>query len=110
MTININDEKISINKREIKLLSHALKKLTEESRDVQRIANGDKRTKTLIKIYLTENIKIIFKKPIDIIVFIIPLIEKKVSDSSSMDINEFEISIKFEKAIYFLQYFLLMKK
>ena len=79
--------------------SQDIKKCLVDSFAVQRIAKGDRSTNTFIKIYLTENMKIKFKKPIDTMVLIIPSIEKKLCDSFSIDIIESSILIRFEKQI-----------
>ena len=99
ITIRIRDENSSINNSETKLLNHDLKSDEVESIDVQSMAKGERSTNTFIKIYLTEKINIIFKNPIDVIVLMIPSMEKMVSEFSSIDNNELDISIKLENLI-----------
>ena len=76
ITIKIKEEKISINKSDKKLFSQELKKFIVDGVEVQRIAKGEIKINTFIKIYLIEKIKIKFTNPRDTMVLIIPSIVK----------------------------------
>ena len=68
--------KTCISKRENSVLNQLLKIQEVEELIKDKIAKGEKRTKTSIKIYLKEYIKIKLKKPTETKLFIIPSKEK----------------------------------
>lgn len=99
VTIRIREENSSTNKREIKHLSQDLKIKDVELLESVKNAKGERSINTFIKMYLTENIKIKLRKPIDSIVFIIPSIENIFEKVSSVYIIASDISISLEKQI-----------
>ena len=96
---NTNETNICINNKDKKHLIQALKKLEVELTLRDKKAKGEIRTNTFIIIYLSEYEKVKFKKPIEIMLFNRPSIEKIVKLFSSICIIILSLSTKVEKLI-----------
>ena len=97
ITIKINEEKISKIKSDTKHFNQDLKSPMLERVEIHKMAKGETKTNTLIKIYLIEQINIKFKKPIEEIVFKIPSTDNTEFSSPSIGAIELSKSERFLK-------------